>query len=155
MVSDPTLAVTRLVPTPEPTSARAAAVMRGNRRRDTSPELRLRKLLHAQGLRFRVDLVILTRSRRVRPDIVFPRQRVVVFVDGCFWHGCPEHLVRSRSNRDYWDAKLARNLSRDHADNEALNRDGWTVVRVWGHETADSAAERVFEKLSVQVGTGK
>lgn len=135
---------------PPPTSARAAAVMRGNRRRDTSPELDLRRALHARGLRFRVDLTVLAGTRRVRPDVVFPRWRVAVFVDGCFWHGCPEHLVKSKSHTDYWDAKLARNAARDRSDEHSLEQHGWTVLRVWTHEDPTLAADRIQQCVAAR-----
>src|SRR4051794_28603431 len=88
--------------------------MRANRRRDTGPELELRSALHALGLRFRVDVPIRpSEGRPVRPDVVFPRRRVAVFVDGCFWHGCPAHWTRSRTNQGYWDEKVVANRERD------------------------------------------
>jgi len=124
-------------------------VMRGNRRRDTLPELALRRKIHALGMRFRVDMAFSAGRRRVRPDVVFPRRRVAVFVDGCFWHGCPEHFVRSRSNPDYWNAKLAGNISRDRADDRALVDSGWRVLRIWGHESAEIAAQRIHQLISV------
>ena len=89
-----------------------ACSMRANRRRDTSPELALRRILHARGLRYRVDFAPLPTMRRRRADIVFTRQRLAVFVDGCFWHGCPEHATFPQRNADYWLPKLARNRER-------------------------------------------
>ena len=82
--------------------------MLGNRRRDTAPELLIRRLLHAQGLRYRVDWP-LPFDRRRRADIVFTRQKVAVFIDGCFWHGCPEHYIAPRANGEFWADKVARN----------------------------------------------
>lgn len=133
---------------PIPSSASASATMRANRRRDTQPELRLRSALHREGRRFRVDLPMDVSGRRVRPDIVFTRQRVAVFIDGCFWHGCPEHGRSPRANGAYWRAKLRRNKQRDDADNEALERGGWTVVRVWEHEATDEAVAMVTAGMS-------
>src|SRR4051794_4976178 len=98
---------------PEPADAMVSARMARNRRRDTKPELRLRAALHARGLRFRVDYPVRTDALTVRPDVVFTRWRVAVFVDGCFWHGCPEHGTRPQRNAAYWGPKLQRNVARD------------------------------------------
>ena len=135
---------------PMPSSASASATMRANRRRDTQPELRLRSALHREGRRFRIDLPMDVSGRRVRPDIVFTRQRIAVFIDGCFWHGCPEHGQLPRSNGAYWMEKLRRNKQRDDADNDALERGGWTVVRVWEHEATDDAVAMITAILSEQ-----
>lgn len=121
--------------------------MRSNRRRDTTPERRLRSHLHALGYRFRVDFPIDAPSRRVRPDLVFTRARVAVFVDGCFWHCCPEHGRRPIEHRSYWDAKLARNRERDRQVNLALQDSGWTVIRIWEHEDATEAGSKVTEAV--------
>lgn len=118
--------------------------MEANRRADTAPELALRSALHARGLRFRKDFLVRTRSGvRVKVDIVFPRARVAVFVDGCFWHGCPEHGLTPRANPDYWVPKLARNRERDARVTAALAFERWTVLRIWEHEDVGEAAERV------------
>jgi DNA mismatch endonuclease (patch repair protein) len=77
---------------------------------------------------------------RCSADIVFPREQVAVFVDGCFWHRCPTHGLRPRSNRSYWDAKIGRNVERDERNNAALADAGWVVVRIWEHEAVDQAA---------------
>jgi DNA mismatch endonuclease (patch repair protein) len=99
------------------------------RSRNTKPELLLRRRLFASGLRYRV------RSNLPgNPDLVFPRARVAVFVDGCFWHSCPEHGTRPKSNQDYWAPKLERNRARAAEVNAALADAGWTVVRLWEHE---------------------
>jgi DNA mismatch endonuclease, patch repair protein len=123
------------------------AVMRANKRRDTRPELRLRGELHRRGLRYRVDLPIRTSSLIVRPDIVFTRRRVAVFVDGCYWHACPDHGTQPTRNVAYWLFKLRRNVERDRAVDAALAAEGWRVVRLWEHEPADRAVERVCEVL--------
>lgn len=117
------------------------AIMRANRRRDTAPELALRKELHRLGLRFRVDYPIRpTGERLIRPDIVFPARRIAVYVDGCFWHGCPIHGTRSATNRGYWDEKIKTNKVRDARITAALKADGWAVFRVWEHENPASVA---------------
>jgi DNA mismatch endonuclease (patch repair protein) len=131
------------VPYPEPTSAAATKIGIGNRRTDTKPEVALRSLLHRRGLRFRKDLLVRMADVRVRPDIVFTRVRVAVFVDGCFWHGCPAHQVVPKSNRKYWVPKLKANEARDRRVDAALVADGWAVVRVWEHEDLRVAADRI------------
>src|SRR5437764_852488 len=119
--------------------------MLANRRVDTTPERRLRSQLHRLGLRFRKDLPVALGGRSVRPDVVFTRARVAVFVDGCFWHRCPEHFQMPRANREYWEPKLTRNVERDGEADAALQAAGWVVVRVWEHEAADAAAGRVAD----------
>jgi DNA mismatch endonuclease, patch repair protein len=132
------------VPYPDPKDDAATRVGKGNRRTGTKPEVALRSSLHRRGLRFRKDLTIRVGSgRRVRPDIVFTRARLVVFVDGCFWHGCPEHQVIPRSNRDYWVPKLRRNIDRDREVDDVLTVAGWHLIRIWEHEDAEEAAKRV------------
>jgi len=129
---------------PHPTSAAVTAQMKGNRRTDTRPEVALRSALHARGMRFRKDYKVpVPGGRATRGDVVFPRAGVVVFVDGCFWHGCPEHGHVPRTNSHYWPAKLKRNRARDDRVTTALERDGWTVVRIWEHVPAVEAVERV------------
>lgn len=111
-----------------------AANMRAIRRRDTRPERQLSSALHALGYRFRRDFSIVIGKARVRPDIVFTRKRVAIFIDGCFWHGCPEHGHRPAVHQDYWNPKLERNRERDVRNNQLLEQDGWTVLRFWEHE---------------------
>lgn len=136
---------------PHPSSQAATAVMRGNRRRDTRPEVLLRSALHARGLRFRKDfLVHLPAGRPVRVDVAFPARRVAVFVDGCFWHGHPDFFTPGKSG-PYWDAKIARTQERDRLANEALGDAGWRVIRLWDFEVeTDLAAcvERVVGALT-------
>jgi DNA mismatch endonuclease (patch repair protein) len=110
-----------------------AANMRSNRRSDTKPELALRAALHAKGYRYRKDFRLDLPLRRVRPDIAFTSRRVAVFVDGCFWHACPEHGSQPKNNEWYWSPKLAKNVERDRAADEALAQAGWTVIRLWEH----------------------
>jgi DNA mismatch endonuclease, patch repair protein len=121
--------------------------MRGNRKRDTRPETALRARLHAKGLRFRKNHRIDLPGLRVRPDVVFTRKRVAVFVDGCFWHGCPRHGTKPASNTWYWSSKLATNVARDRRVDDGLRGFGWTVIRIWEHETPDAAADRIMEAL--------
>lgn len=115
------------------------------RSRDTKLELRVRSRLHALGMRFRVDHPIrLPGLRPIRPDIVFTKQRIAVFCDGCFWHGCPEHGQRPRiQNSDYWSPKIAGNIERDVRHTETLQEAGWTVLRFWEHEDLDAIVARI------------
>jgi len=123
-------------------SDRTRNVMRGNRSRDTRPELAVRSATHRLGLRFRVATQPVRHIRR-SADMVFASARVAVFVDGCFWHGCPEHYVPSNSNRQYWADKIARNRVRDADTDRRLLDEGWLPVRVWAHEDPKSAAAMI------------
>ena len=115
--------------------------MSANRGSDTGPELALRKALHAMGCRYTL------RSKLPgRPDLVLPASAIVVFVDGCFWHGCPNHSVMPQNNRGIWQAKLAANQARDRRVDDELKQLGWKVVRVWEHEirqNLETAARRI------------
>ncbi len=117
--------------------------MRANRRVDTKPEVVLRSELHRRGLRFRKDHRLDVDGVRVRPDVVFTRAKVAVFVDGCFWHSCSEHGRAPGTNQDYWEPKLARNVERDAEQDAALRAAGWSVVRVWEHTRPVEAADAV------------
>jgi DNA mismatch endonuclease, patch repair protein len=134
---------------PRPSSEGRSANMRANRRTNTKPELALRRALHRLGYRYRKDHRLdLTGGARVRPDIAFTARKVAVFVDGCFWHSCPEHGSRPAVNVWYWDPKLRRNAERDLAANAALAAAGWAVVRIWEHEPVEAAVASVIEALS-------
>jgi DNA mismatch endonuclease (patch repair protein) len=120
--------------------------MRANRRKDTGPERQVRKLLHARGLRYRVDLPVkLGSSRPIRPDIVFTRVRLAIFIDGCFWHGCPDHKGRPRTNAHYWGPKLDGNTARDRQQTDALTEAGWQVLRFWEHEDPRAVAHAIVD----------
>jgi DNA mismatch endonuclease (patch repair protein) len=118
--------------------------MKSNTGRDTKPELRLRKVLHAMGLRYYVNKRPLGSVRRTA-DLVFPRIRVAVFVDGCFWHGCPQHHTVAKTNAGYWAQKVEGNRQRDADTDGRLAAAGWTTVRVWEHEPVMEAASRVAD----------
>jgi DNA mismatch endonuclease, patch repair protein len=123
--------------------------MRAIKRAGTKPELALRSALHRQGYRFRKDYRLdLAPGTRVRPDIAFTARRVAVFVDGCFWHVCPEHGRDPTVNEWYWAPKLRRNMERDRAADAALAAAGWQVVRVWEHESLDAAIAAVVAALN-------
>lgn len=131
--------------TPPASSEDALRRMKSTRRRDTGPEVAIRRLLHLQGLRFRVDRTILGQRRRA--DIVFVAAKVAVFVDGCFWHSCPRHRTFPKANAEWWAAKLAGNRQRDLATNRSLRRAGWHVERVWEHEAPCEAAARISTRV--------
>ena len=123
--------------------------MRAIRRTNTKPEIALRSALHRQGYRFRKDLRLdLNEGARVRPDIAFTARRVAVFVDGCFWHACPEHGRDPTVNQWYWAPKLRRNVERDRAADAALIVAGWQVVRVWEHVAVTEAVAAVVAALA-------
>ncbi|MHC5261364.1 very short patch repair endonuclease [Streptomyces sp. UC4497] len=118
--------------------------MQAIRSRDTKPEQAIRRLVHAQGLRYRVSARPLPDLRRTA-DMVFRPVKVAVFIDGCYWHGCPEHYVRPKTNEGYWSSKVAGNVSRDRDTDQQLRAAGWTVLRFWEHEAADDCARKVCE----------
>ena len=103
--------------------------------------MEVRRRLHARGLRYRCDLRFKVLDVAVRPDVVFTKQKVAVFIDGCFWHACSEHGSTPRVNSEYWGPKLARNLARDLLQTEALARAGWRVIRAWEHQSPDEIAD--------------
>lgn len=133
--------------TPAASSDEVRRRMVSQRRRDTGPELALRKALWARGLRYRVDYRLLPGLRR-RADVAFIGSRVAVFVDGCFWHRCPDHGTTPRANREWWDHKLDGNVQRDRDTDARLRAAGWLVVRIWEHETAADAVVRVEQAVS-------
>jgi DNA mismatch endonuclease, patch repair protein len=115
--------------------------MSRNRGKDTQPEVRLRKACFALGLRYKLDYAI-----PGKPDFVFPQERVAVFMNGCFWHGCPQHYKFAKTRPDFWARKLEKNRQRDELVNAALREQGWWPLRVWEHEvraSAETAARRV------------
>jgi len=120
--------------------------MQGNKGRDTQPEVAVRSALHAMGLRFRKNARPLA-GLRCTADVVFPRERVAVFIDGCFWHGCPEHGRVPRTNNAYWREKLARNAQRDERNQRALGEAGWTVLRYWEHQASEEVAMAVHDEV--------
>ncbi len=126
---------------PGASSEAARTRMLATRQRDTAAEMALRRELHRRGLRYRVDVAVVSRRRRV--DVLFAGAKVAVFVDGCFWHSCPEHRTMPRSNAAWWRAKLAANVERDERSTQELRDAGYVVVRVWEHEDAREAADRV------------
>ncbi|GAB3156166.1 very short patch repair endonuclease [Microbispora hainanensis] len=133
---------------PAPLNEGRSRNMRANRRADTKPEVALRSALHRLGYRYRKDLRLDLGDVRVRPDIVFTGRKLAVFVDGCFWHVCPEHGRQPTTNEWYWAPKLRRNVERDRAADAALTAAGWQVVRLWEHESLPAAVETVVAALN-------
>lgn len=128
------------------TSEGTRRAMLANKRRDTTTELAVRRLLHSRGLRYRVDFAPVPGLRR-RADIVFTRARIAVFIDGCFWHGCPEHATQPKRNAEYWGPKLAANIARDRDTDRRLEEAGWRALRYWEHEEPEAVAIAVTTAL--------
>lgn len=123
--------------------------MRANRGRNTGPELALRRAVHARGLRYFVNRRPVKSIRRTA-DMVFPTAHVAVFLDGCFWHGCPDHHTVAKTNAFYWADKVKSNQDRDAETDSLLTAEGWTVLRIWEHVPTDEAAGLVQEALKSQ-----
>lgn len=136
------------LPYPHPVDSVSTTIMRANRRVDTGPERALRSALHRRGLRFRKDHRVRLPTRAARIDVAFPSEGLAVFVDGCFWHGCPEHGTTPQANRRYWGPKLRKNVERDERVSRELRRAGWRVLRIWEHVPTDEAADLVTDTLA-------
>jgi DNA mismatch endonuclease (patch repair protein) len=134
------------VPSPHPRDAAATKIGKANGRTGNRVEVVFRSELHRRGLRFRKDLLIrCSNGVKVHVDVAFTRQRFAIFVDGCFWHCCPEHCHMPKTNVAYWSPKLAANVARDRKVDAALEADGWCVRRIWEHEDARQAADRIAD----------
>ncbi|MFI6502415.1 very short patch repair endonuclease [Nonomuraea typhae] len=133
---------------PAPLNEGRSRNMRANRRSNTKPEVALRSALHRMGIRYRKDFRLDIGEVKVRPDIVFTAKRIAVFVDGCFWHVCPEHGRQPTTNEWYWTPKLRRNMERDQRVNSALEAAGWQVIRLWEHEELATAVAAVVEAVN-------
>ena len=138
---------------PQPVDEHKRRSMARQRTRDTGPELAVRRRLHALGYRYRVDHRPLP-DLRARGDIVFTRARVAVFVDGCFWHQCPQHRTSPRHNGAWWEAKLQANVARDRATDRRLADAGWRVVRIWEHASPDEAVATIVAALGATAAPG-
>jgi DNA mismatch endonuclease (patch repair protein) len=125
-----------------PSSPGVSARMSRQASKDTGVELAVRRLLHAAGLRYRVEYPVPGMPRR-RLDVAFPRAKVAVLIDGCFWHGCPQHATQPKANAEWWRSKLDRNMARDRETTEHLTATGWTVLRFWEHMPAEEIAATV------------
>ncbi len=138
---------------PVPPSTAKSAEMSRVRNRDTAPEMALRSELHRRGLRFRVDRVPAP-GVKSRADLVLGPAKVAVYVDGCFWHRCPEHGTTPKTNADFWKRKLIRNQKRDAETDRLLEEHGWAVVRIWEHEDPGEAAKRVEDIVRARLSRG-
>lgn len=136
---------------PIPASRSVSLRMSKVRTTDTGPERRLRILLHARGHRYRLGYRPVA-SVRCYPDILFVRAKVAVFVDGCFWHGCPEHASWPKSNAEWWRRKIARTRARDIFLATTLSEAGWLVLRIWEHQDPEEAADLVELALDHRIG---
>lgn len=135
---------------PAASSEAIRKVMQSVPSRDTGPEVALRRKLHARGLRFRKD----ARPEpdiRCKADIVFTRARVCVFIDGCFWHGCPQHFTPPKTNTEWWLEKIEDNIRRDREKTRQLQETGWAILRFWEHELANSGIDVVTERVAQAV----
>lgn len=133
---------------PAPLNDGRSRNMQANKRTGTKPEIELRRALHQLGYRYRKDFRLdLPTGTRVRPDIVFTARKVAVFVDGCFWHVCPDHGRQPTTNEWYWAPKLRRTMERDRTANAALTEAGWRVVRLWEHEPLHIAVGAVVRAV--------
>lgn len=130
------------MPDAVPSSAAVSARMSRQVSKDTVAELAVRRLLHAAGLRYRVEYPVPGMARR-RIDVAFTSVKVAVLIDGCFWHGCPQHATQPKSNAEWWRQKLDRNMTRDAETSEHLVAAGWEVLRFWEHEAPEDVALRV------------
>lgn len=133
---------------PRPTSEAVSRFMAKVKRRDTAPEIALRRCLHRRGVRYRLHRPDLPG----RPDLAVVRLRLAVFVDGCFWHGCPLHCVAPKSNAEFWRLKIESNRNRDRRNDALLAAMGWTALHVWEHEDPDAAADHVLGLYAVCAG---
>ena len=141
--------MSRVIPSSHEASRRMARVPQ----KGTKAELGLRRILHSRGLRYRLHVTVLTKPRRVA-DIVFSSAHVAIFVDGCFWHGCPEHASWPKSNANFWREKIEANRVRDADTDQRLSALGWKTVRVWEHEDPSDAASRIAELVDARKKDG-
>ena len=132
---------------PSPASAAVSRRMSSQRSRDTGAEMAIRRRLHAAGCRYRVHFPV-PGLRRRRIDVAFTRVRLAVFIDGCYWHGCPLHCRLPEHNREWWAAKITGNRRRDRDTSERLLAEGWTVLRFWEHTDPDAAVQEVLRALA-------
>ena len=135
------------VKNPKPSSNAAMNRMKAAKARDTAPEKALRSELYKKGLRYRVDARPVKELNR-RADIVFRSAKVAVFVDGCFWHGCPKHGTQAKANAEFWRNKIKQNQTRDAETNQLLKKAGWKVIRVWEHENPEKASKKIHRVVA-------
>lgn len=135
------------MPTVQPSSPDSSRRMAKVRQKSTSAEISLRRELYRRGLRYRIDYKVIDKPRRVA-DVAFPGLKIAVFVDGCFWHGCPLHATWPKQNAEFWRQKIEANRLRDADTSARLVADGWTVLRFWGHESPSDAASLVAQTVA-------
>lgn len=132
------------IPKPVPSSEAALARMKAAKPRNTAPEKALRSALHRMGLRFRLyEKPVETLNRKA--DIVFRSAKVAIFVDGCFWHGCPIHGTQAKANAEFWAQKIKQNQERDLDTTSRLEAAGWIVIRVWEHEDPEEVSQKIYD----------
>ena len=131
---------------PKPSSISARNRMKATKPRDTAPEKALRSELYKKGLRYRVDARPIKELNR-RADIVFRSTKVAIFVDGCFWHGCPIHGTQAKANAEFWKNKIRQNQMRDEDTSKRLKKAGWRVVRVWEHENPEKTSDKIYNVI--------
>lgn len=136
------------MPRVQPSSAEVSRRMAKVRQKGTDAEMALRRKLYRRGLRYRVDYEVLKKPRRVA-DVAFPGLWIAIFVDGCFWHGCPEHASWPKRNAEFWRKKIEANRQRDKDTNERLGRMGWTILRFWQHESPVESAASVARVVAI------
>lgn len=132
---------------PKPLNNNVSAVMKANKKTDTVPEKMIRSELHKRGYRFRKNYQIKDSEIHCHVDIVFPRRKIAIFVDGCFWHACPRHGNLPGHNQNYWQKKLERNKVRDQQNTYGLSNRGWKVIRIWEHEETETALSKITKAL--------
>lgn len=138
------------MPTSWASSTVSRATMKANRGGDTKPELAVRRIVHAAGYRYRVNARP-ERDLRRTADLLFTRKKIAVFIDGCFWHGCPTHYISPKANVAYWSEKVARNRARDADTTAVLEQRGWLVMRFWEHEDPSDVAAAVMKAADERV----
>ena len=144
MLGESTKETMKIIRNPKPSSEAALKRMKAAKPKDTVPERALRSVLYRKGLRFRIDMKPIKELNR-KADIVFRPAKVAVFVDGCFWHGCPIHGTQAKANAEFWDQKIKQNQERDKDTVIQLEAAGWRVIRVWEHEDPEGAAQEIYD----------
>jgi DNA mismatch endonuclease (patch repair protein) len=137
-------AINERISNPPPSSLAALARMKSAKPRDTAPEKALRSALYRRGLRFRLYERPVENLNR-NADVVFRSTKVAVFIDGCFWHGCPVHGTKAKANAEFWAQKIEQNQQRDRDTTSRLQAAGWIVIRVWEHEDPNEASQRIYD----------
>jgi len=132
---------------PFPISSNVSTVMRANTRTNTKPEIKYRSALHKSGYRFRKDYLIYLPERNIHIDIAFPSIKLAVFIDGCYWHGCPLHYKVPKHNKSYWRKKILKNKRRDNEVNRILLNNKWKIVRIWEHERLEKCIGKLSSKI--------